>query len=95
MLGWVVSRYFSHTTVQGQGKTYSEVLEQILGLGIDVQLSALGVDGEVESRDLRNVLILALSLLLLELEGDTTDGSTLDTLHQVGGVSGNLHESID
>jgi hypothetical protein len=45
---------------------------------------------EVESRDLGNVLVLALTLLLLELEGDTADGTTLDALHQVSGVAGNL-----
>jgi hypothetical protein len=66
------------------------VLEEVLGLAIDVELAALGVLGEVQSRDLRNVLILALTLLLLKLEGDTADGSTLNSLHQVGGVAGNL-----
>ena len=66
------------------------MLEQILGLAIDVQLARLGVLGEVQSRDLGDVLILALTLLLLKLEGDTTDGTTLDTLHQVGGVTSNL-----
>lgn len=70
--------------------TYAKVLEEVLGLAIDVELAALGVLGEVESRDLRNVLILALTLLLLKLEGDTTDGTTLNSLHQVGGVAGNL-----
>lgn len=65
------------------------MLEEILGLAVDVQEAALVVAG-VESRDLGNVLILALTLLLLKLEGDTADGTTLDTLHQVGGVSGNL-----
>jgi len=72
------------------GETYAEVLEEVLGLGVDVELAALGVLGEVQSRDLGDVLVLALTLLLLELEGDTTDGSTLDALHQVGGVAGNL-----
>lgn len=67
----------------------AEVLEQVLGLVVDLNL-ARGVVAGVKSRDLRNVLILALTLLLLKLEGDTTDGTTLDTLHQVGGVSGNL-----
>lgn len=71
-------------------KTYAEVLEEVLGLGVDVELTALGVLGEVESGDLGNVLILALTLLLLQLEGDTADGATLDTLHQVSGVAGNL-----
>jgi hypothetical protein len=67
------------------------VLEEILGLGVDVELARLGVLGEVESGDLRNVLILALTLLLLKLEGDTADRSTLDTLHKMGGVTSNLH----
>jgi hypothetical protein len=71
-------------------KTYAKVLEKVAGLSVDLELSRLGVLGKVESRDLRNVLILALTLLLLQLEGDTADGTTLDTLHQVGGVAGNL-----
>lgn len=66
------------------------MLKEILSLRINVQLAALGVLGEVESGDLGNVLILALTLLLLELEGDTADGTALDTLHQVGGVAGDL-----
>lgn len=72
------------------GATYAKVLEKVLGLGIDLELAGLGVLGEVESRDLRNVLVLALTLLLLKLEGDTTDGSSLNSLHQVGGVTSNL-----
>lgn len=68
-------------------KTYAKVLEQVLGLVVDVQLASLG---EVESGNLGDELVLALTLLLLKLEGDTTDGSTLNTLHQVGGVTGNL-----
>jgi hypothetical protein len=68
----------------------AKVLEEVLGLAIDVELATLGVLGEVQSGDLRNELILALTLLLLKLEGDTADGTTLDTLHQVGGVAGNL-----
>jgi hypothetical protein len=63
------------------------VLEQVLGLVVDIQLASLG---EVESGNLGDELVLALTLLLLKLEGDTTDGSTLNTLHQVGGVTGNL-----
>jgi hypothetical protein len=70
-------------------KTYAKVLEEILGLGVDLEQTALGL-GVVESRDLGNVLILSLTLLFLELEGDATDGTTLDALHQVGGVSSNL-----
>lgn len=68
----------------------AQVLQQLLSVWVDIKSSVLAVDGVVKSGDLRNVLILALTLLLLKLEGDTTDGPTADTLHQVGGVSGNL-----
>lgn len=70
------------------------MLEEVLGLGVDIELAALRVLGEVEGRNLGDVLILALTLLFLELEGDTTDGTTLDTLHQVSGVAGNLREIL-
>lgn len=69
------------------------MLDEVAGLEVDLELAALGVLGEVQSRDLGNVLILALTLLLLELEGDTTDGTACDTLHQVGGVTGNLERT--
>ena len=59
-------------------------LEQVLGLGID--LDSRGI----QSRELGDVVILALTLLLLKLEGDTTNGSTLNTLHQMGGETSNL-----
>lgn len=35
-------------------------------------------------------VVLALALLLLKLEGDTANGSLLDTLHQVGGETSDL-----
>jgi hypothetical protein len=70
--------------------TYAEGLEEVLGLLIDVEGTRLGVLGEVESGDLGDVLVLALTLLFLELEGDTADGTTLNALHQVGGVSSDL-----
>jgi hypothetical protein len=35
-------------------------------------------------------VVLPLPLLLLELEGDTTDGSALNPLHQVGGEPSDL-----
>lgn len=75
-----------------QGLTYAEVLEQVLGLAVDVQLAVLRVLGEVQGGDLGDVLVLALTLLLLKLEGDATDGATLNTLHQVGGVASNLRK---
>ena len=68
-------------------KTYAKVLEEVLSLGIDLELAGLG---EVERGNLGDVLILALTLLLLQLEGDAADGAALDALHQVGGVAGNL-----
>jgi hypothetical protein len=71
-------------------ETYAHGLEKVLGLLVDVELAALAVLGEVESRDLGDVLILALTLLLLKLERDTADGTTLNALHQVSGVAGNL-----
>lgn len=70
--------------------TYAERLQQILGLLVNIQLAALAVLAEVERRDFRNILILALTLFFLELERDTANGSTLDTLHQVGSVTGDL-----
>lgn len=74
------------------GATYAHGLEKVLGLLVDIEHAALGVLGEVESRDLGDVLVLALTLLLLKLEGDTTDGATLNALHEVSGVAGNLEE---
>lgn len=76
-------------TVEGE-ETYAKVLQQVLGLNIDVELASLGVLDEVKGGDFGHVLILAFSLLFLQFEGDTTDRSSLNTLHQVGGVSGNL-----
>lgn len=80
----------------GQGwtrKTYAKVLEQSLGVLVDLKLARVGVLGEVEGRHLGDVLVLALTLLLLKLEGDTADGTLLDTLHQVSGIAGNLVSS--
>ena len=57
-----------------------------LGVRIDLKTS----DAGVESGDLRNVVVLSLTLFLLQLEGDTTDGALLDTLHQVGREASNL-----
>merc|ERR1711939_255253 len=68
----------------------AHALQQALGLLAHIEHAALGVLGEVESRHLWDVLVLPLTLLLLQLEGDTADRATLDTLHQVGGVAGNL-----
>jgi hypothetical protein len=37
-----------------------------------------------------NVVVSALALLLLQLDGDTSDGGSLETLHQVSDKSGDL-----
>ena len=60
----------------------------ITHLGVGVDLQGVGVD--VEGGDLGDVVVLALALLLLELEGDAADGALLDTLHQVGGEARDL-----
>jgi hypothetical protein len=64
-----------------RGATYAHALEQVLGLLVDVERARLAVLGEVESGDLGDVLVLSLTLLFLKLERDTTNGTTLDTLH--------------
>jgi hypothetical protein len=71
-------------------KTHAEVLQQILCLNINIQLSAFRVLGEIERRNLRHVLILSLSLLLLQFERYTANGTTLNTLHQMSREAGNL-----
>lgn len=63
------------------GYVYTKALEQVFCLGVDLKLSTVLVLGEVESGDLRDVLILSLTLLFLKLEGDTADGTTLNALH--------------
>lgn len=73
--------------------TYAHALKEVLGLVVDIKLAGLGL-GDVESGDLRDVLVLALTLLLLELEGDTADRATLDTLHEVGGVTSDLYTRL-
>ena len=57
-----------------------------LGVGVDLQR----VGGGVEGGDLGDVVVLALTLLLLELEGNTADGALLNTLHQVSGEARDL-----
>ena len=52
--------------------------------------SQAAVDDLIDSGDLRDEVQTLLTLLLLQLERDTTDWATLDTLHQVGDVAGNF-----
>ena len=51
---------------------------------------ALTVLRKVQGRNLRHVLIFSFPLLFLQLERDATDGSALDTLHEMGGIAGDL-----
>ena len=57
-----------------------------LGVGVDLE----GVDGDVKGRDLGDVVVLALALLLLELEGNATDGALLNSLHEMSREAGDL-----
>lgn len=63
-------------------------VNQLGGLSVNLQL-AVGV-GKVQGRNLGDVLVLSLTLLLLQLEGNTSHGTLLDSLHQVSGVTSNL-----
>jgi hypothetical protein len=63
-------------------------LDQVSRLLIKLQL-ALSV-GQVQSGNFWDVLVLSLTLLLLQLEGNTSNWTLLDSLHQVGGVTSNL-----
>jgi hypothetical protein len=71
--------------------TYTKALEEILCLGVDLELSGFAL-GEVEGRNFGDVLIFSLTLFFLELEGDTTDGTTLNTLHQMRSITSNLFQ---
>jgi hypothetical protein len=51
-----------------------------LCVGVDIEAG----DGGVESRDVRDVVIFPLTLLFLELEGDASDRTFLNTLHEMG-----------
>lgn len=62
-----------------------EGTEEILGFRVNLNAVA-----RVKRGNLGHVVILALTLLLLELEGDTTYGAALNTLHQMGGEARNL-----
>lgn len=73
----------SNGNPRGLYHTYADALKEILGVLVNVQLAGLAVLAEVEGRHFGDVLILALTLLFLQLEGDTTDGSALDTLHPI------------
>ena len=64
----------------------AKTVNHLLRVGVNLKRS----NRRVKSRHLRNVLVLALALFFLELERDTTDRTTLDAAHQVGGEARNL-----
>jgi hypothetical protein len=59
----------------------AHTLQQILRVRVHVQRAIVGVLGEVERRNFRDVLIFSFSLFFLQFEGDASDGSTLNSLH--------------
>jgi hypothetical protein len=61
-----------------------KVLEQRIGVRIDLNAASINI------RKLRNEVVLALALLLLELERNAAHGSLGDTAHQVCGETSNL-----
>jgi hypothetical protein len=61
-----------------------EVSQHVLGVGIN--LNALNLEG----RDLGDVVVATLALLLLKLDGDATHRGLLNTAHQMCGETSNL-----
>lgn len=69
-----------------------------LGVGVDVKACGRGIQG----RDFRNVVVLPLAFLLLQFERDTSHGSLLDSLHEMGCEPGDFvaqtlrgHDSLE
>ena len=71
----------NNNTVQA---SISHGLQQVPGLLVDSNGLLL------QGTNLRNEVQTTLTLLLLKLQGDVTDGSLGNTLHKVGGESSNL-----
>ena len=60
--------------------------EAHFGIGVNFQSSRRCIEGG----DFGDVVVFTLTFFLLELERDTANGATLDTLHQVGGEAGDF-----
>ena len=85
-LGWGQSRDVGNVSEESVLNTES-TLKRDASMRCDreeVPASAGEIDVLSEETEV-HVLVLSLSLLLLQSERDTTDGSLLDSLHQVGG----------
>jgi hypothetical protein len=61
-------------------------LQELVGLRVNDDLGS----EILHDRVVRDDVLTALTLLLLELEGDSADGALSDTLHQVSGEASNL-----
>jgi hypothetical protein len=59
-------------------------LEEFLGLGVNLD------ERGIQSREFGNKVITTFTFFFLKLEGDTTDGTARNTLHQVSGETSNL-----
>jgi len=64
--------------------TISQILQQIPSLVTNHQI------GLIQSTNLRHKVQPSFPLLLLKLQGDTSNGSVRDSAHKMGGESGNL-----
>ena len=65
----------------GNTELFDESVENLIA-GLDVL--------DLDLRSLGDEIHLSLTLLFLESEGDTADGSDLDSLHEMGGETGDL-----
>jgi hypothetical protein len=72
----------------------AHTLQHILRIRIHVKGAIFGVLGKVEGRNFRHILIFAFTLFFLQLEGDASDRSPLDPLHQMGGVARDLDGDV-
>lgn len=71
------------------GDLETESLDQVGGFRVDFQLAVVGVR-QVQSRNFGDVLVLSFSFFFLQLKRDASDGTLLNSLHQVGGVTSDL-----
>jgi hypothetical protein len=62
---------------------------ELLDEGVEDLIAGLDVL-DLDLRSLGDEIHLSLTLLFLESEGDTSDGTGLDSLHEMGGETGDL-----
>merc|ERR1719509_483256 len=59
-------------------------LEHLLGVSVHLN------DVLLESRNIRNIVVTSLPLLLLQLDGDATNSGALEPLHEMGDEASDL-----